>query len=302
MQKIAKYFVVMTLFLCAKIFGQNDFLQKTGNHLPFTVALAVDDKQKVEQFFVRYFIKNVKGQRLASVEKLYACADTLRDSLYFDYAEDLYHGTLVAEIYSMSGKYKQLYKSIELKKGVASWVDDLAELNPKTSKENVAQIANQIYEKYPEYEEISKQKESVLRYASARAIQEKNWEKALFFLEKMQNSPEKTYNTGLVALWQGNFVLAHEYLKDFKDTNAILVLLLLGKYQEALANIETIKNKSAVQYYLLALCAAALDNQILLTQSLKNAVYKNVQLKFVAQREPLFYKYQKIYAILQILR
>jgi hypothetical protein len=99
------------------------------------------------------------------------------------------------------------------------------------------------------------------------------------------------YNLGIIAIMEGDYDAATNYLGSTNTVNSALVKLLKDDYDAALATINKVEKESAKKHYVKAVVLANQDKDSEALQALGMAVSKDADLKAHAKKDMEFAKY-----------
>ncbi len=112
-----------------------------------------------------------------------------------------------------------------------------------------------------------------------------------YFMGALGADPKVAYNLGMIQIKEGDYADAVKNIGNTKDFNAALAALMNGSTNDALAIIDAIPSKSAMDYYLKAVIGARTSNNELLISNLKTAISKESSLAGKAKTDLEFYKF-----------
>ncbi len=112
-----------------------------------------------------------------------------------------------------------------------------------------------------------------------------------YFMGALGADSKVAYNLGMIQIKEGAYADAVKNIGNVKDFNAALAALMNGSTNDALAIIDAIPSKSAMDYYLKAVIGARTSNNELLISNLKTAISKESSLAGKAKTDLEFYKF-----------
>ncbi|MFW6248462.1 MAG: tetratricopeptide repeat protein [Bacteroidota bacterium] len=134
--------------------------------------------------------------------------------------------------------------------------------------------------------------DAIVNNLGAVALKEGNVEEAEeMFTSAVAIGDVANYNLGTVKLINGEYESAVDYFGNSCSANAGLARILQGNYDEALKNLECVKEPDALTHYVKAVVGARTDNESLLISNLRTAVQEEPEFKTRAKKDLEFKKY-----------
>ncbi len=132
----------------------------------------------------------------------------------------------------------------------------------------------------------------VLNNEGAMAAKKKNWPEAKQdYLAAQKQGIDVSYNMGIIKLAEGNYSSAVNSFSGEKcDYNLALAHVLAQNYNAAKATLNC-SEKTADNYYLMAIIGARTSDDNMVFENLKNAIAKDPKYKEVAASDREFLKY-----------
>lgn len=129
-----------------------------------------------------------------------------------------------------------------------------------------------------------------------------NKAKAAQYFDKAKIRKEARYNMGLILMENGEYAKAIPYLKDMPNINLAFAQLMNNDNRAALDTFHKIKMQNAVDYYLMAVASARLNNTKDMALALQKAIQMQPDLKNWAATDISFYPYRGDPVYLQIVK
>jgi len=111
------------------------------------------------------------------------------------------------------------------------------------------------------------------------------------FLNSTDAGKDVSYNLGIIAIKEGEYEAAVNYLAQTNSFNQALAMLLGGNSNAALNTLDQVENPDAMVYYLKAVIGARNHDQNLTMNNLRTAVGKKPALKEYVQTDMEFARY-----------
>ena len=152
--------------------------------------------------------------------------------------------------------------------------------------------------------ELASNEGTVLNNLGVLALTDGDYKAAAdYFEQASKNGVNSDYNLGIVSMKNGDYKKASELMKAVKcDYNVALNHVATKNYAAAKSALDCISNKSAEDYYLLAVVGARTKDVTLAANSLKEAIRLNPDLKARAIKDAEFYKMRDEAAFQAIMR
>lgn len=129
-----------------------------------------------------------------------------------------------------------------------------------------------------------------------------NKAKAAQYFDKAKIRKEARYNMGLILMENGEYAKAIPYLKDMPNINLAYAQLMNNDNRAALDTFHKIKMQNAVDYYLMAVASARLNDTKDMALALQKAIQMQPDLKNWAATDISFYPYRGDPVYLQIVK
>jgi Flp pilus assembly protein TadD len=134
----------------------------------------------------------------------------------------------------------------------------------------------------------------ILNNIGVLAMMNKDYEAAKQTFDESEKAGfSQSYNKGVLDVKNGDYAAAASKMANTKcDYNLALNQVLSKNYTGAKSTLDCITNKTADDYYLLAIVAARTNNETDIYKNLKEACTKNASFKIQAAKDMEFKKYK----------
>lgn len=124
-----------------------------------------------------------------------------------------------------------------------------------------------------------------------------------YFDQASKNGIDADYNQGIISMKAGDYKKAIEQMKGTKcDYNVALNYVAVKNFAAAKSALDCIENKTAEDYYLLAVVGARTNDANLVAENLKEAIKLNPELKKRAAKDAEFLKIRDNEVVRAIIR
>ena len=215
------------------------------------------------------------------------------DTLSVD--ELLYGATLVNDLKTKIAIYENV---------IRLFPDDFRAYNNLGCVEMVLAHHDNAFKQFDKAHEIAPNEGAVLNNLGVVSIVKGDYKAAAdYFEQAAKNGVDADYNLGILSMKSGDYKKASELMKSVKcDYNVALNYVATKDYAAAKSALDCIADKSAEDYYLLAVVGARTKDAALAANSLKEAVRLNPDLKNRAIKDAEFNKIKDDEAFRAIFR
>ena len=123
------------------------------------------------------------------------------------------------------------------------------------------------------------------------AMNNGDWQAAQTYLGKAGNCPEYGEAMGTLLTNKGQYAQAVQSFGDVKSNNSAIANILNKNYSAAKSILDSIKDKNAMTYYLLAIVGARTNNATGVADNLRKAIGMDSSLKAKALNDLEFAKF-----------
>lgn len=185
-------------------------------------------------------------------------------------------------------------KSEIYKKVMDTYPDDFRGYNDLACVKIALGQSNEAQKLLEKANEIAPKEGLVLNNLGVLALMNGDFKAAAsYFDEASKAGVDASYNQGIIAMKNGDYAAASQNMKNVKcDYNVALNYVATKNFAAAKEALDCVSNKTAEEYYLLAVVGARINDADLLYRNLKEACKANADLKTRAAKDVEFYNYR----------